>query len=105
MIEARALAVEPRDEADARQPDLLAPRPDLLDLDLHLAAGRAEPADAAGGRREAVPRVVQERGVAGRVDEVHLVLLPAAVVDGAGDRGLPPRLLRLRAQHPGAGGG
>ncbi len=99
VLQPGALAVEPRDEADGRQPQLLAPAPHLLRLDLHLAAGRAEHQDDAGRGAETVVRVVQEGRVPGRVDQVDLVLLPRDVVQRGGDGALAPLLLGLRVER------
>ena len=76
VVDRCPLTIHPRDEGDARECQLLAPGPDLLRLDLHLAAGRAEDEDGPGGRPEAVPGVVEEGGVAGSIDEVDDVAVP-----------------------------
>src|SRR5262249_5624221 len=72
VVDGRALAVHPGDEGDARERELVGPGPDLLRLALDLAAGRAEDEDRAGSRPEAVPRVVEEGRVAGRVDQIEV---------------------------------
>jgi hypothetical protein len=99
VVDARTLAVHAGHEADARKPELVAPRPHLLGLDLDLAPGRAEDEHGAGRGAEAVPRVVQEGGVAGRVDQVQVVLAPGRVMERAGDGALPPLLLGLGVER------
>src|SRR5438309_12047271 len=79
VLDGRPLAVEAGDEGDAREAELLAPRPYLLHLDLHLAPRRPEDQDGAGRGAQTVSRVVQEGRVAGRVDQVELVLAPRGV--------------------------
>src|SRR6185503_20461807 len=56
--DARALAIESCDEAHAREPQLVAPSPQLLGFDLDLAAAGPEDEDRAGRAIEAVPAVV-----------------------------------------------
>ncbi len=82
VVEARALAVEAGHEGDARQP-----RARRSQLQIFSSSTFASPpvgprtTTAPVAARETVPRVVQEGRVAGRVDDVQLVLLPGGVVE------------------------
>ena len=102
MLDGRALAVHAGHEGDARERELLAPGPHLLRLDLRLAAGRAEDQDGAGRGAQTVPRVVQEGRVAGRVDQVELVLPPRGMMQRRRDRALAAHLLGLDVEGRGA---
>src|SRR6185503_5718415 len=87
--------IEPRDEAHAREPELVAPSPQLLGFDLDLAPARPEHEDHAGGAVETVATVVDEGRIAGRVDDVEVRLPPGAVVEAGRDGAPAPLLLRL----------
>ncbi len=58
--------------------------------------------DGAGAAPPAPRASRQEDRVAGRVDDRELVLLPADVMDGGADRGLPAHLLGLDVEERGA---
>ena len=83
--EVGALAVEHVDEDDARELVLLGALPDArgVDLDAHHAAEDDDDALDDPQRRE---RVGLEAGVARRVDEVDLAVLPLEVAERAGER-------------------
>jgi hypothetical protein len=91
-VEVGALAVEHVDEDDPRKLVLLGALPDArgVDLDAHDAAHDHEDSLDDAQRRV---RVGLEAGVAGRVDEVDLPVLPLEVAERAGERHRSPLLV------------
>jgi len=84
-VEVGALAVEHVDEDDARELVLLGALPDAgrVDLDAHDAAQHDD--DALDDPQRRI-RVGLEAGVAGRVDEVDLPVVPLEMAERAGER-------------------
>ncbi len=90
----RVLAVHPVDDHEAGEAELVAELPGLLGLDLDAGDGVHD--EERGVRRlQAADHLGHEDPVAGRVDEVDLLLLPLERRDRERNRDLPFDLLRV----------
>ena len=84
-LEARALAIEPIDDDEPRQPGLLGGLPGFFGLHLH-ARDRVDDDDRGVGDAQRRARVGEKVRDARRVDEVDFGLVPLGVGEAGGER-------------------
>ena len=97
-LEAGALAVDPVQDDEARQPELVGGGPDFLGL--HHDAGHGVDDDDRGvGDGERRARVAQEVADARRVDEIDFLFIPFGIRQAGGERMFPRDFFFVEVGH------